>query len=179
MSLFIWGCLIMFSNCLQIRLWEGVSGVHREGRRSQAGSPDFQPASHKVLLLLCICLTHTHTSLRNTMNSFELYKLHQISRLDQAVETRLYYSNTQPPNLRASPTKHVILTHMSDMLYRFMLIAVTQGTRRTQAPSGQTSTPNKVDKKEMLNYTLALKESLPIFLTNASHLAPPYLQEKS
>lgn len=105
-------------------------------------------------------LSYAYTSLRNTMNSFELYKLHQISRLDQAVETRLYYSNTQPPNLRASPTKHLILTHMSDMLYRFMLIAVTQETRRTQAPSGQASTPNKVDKKEML---WLLKNRFPFF----------------
>lgn len=58
-----------------------------------------------------------------------------------------------------------------------MLIAVTQGTRRMQAPPGQASIPNKVVNREMLHHTLTLKESLPIFLTNASHLALLYLQE--
>lgn len=87
------------------------------------------------------------------MNFSELCKFHQISRSDPAVETRVSYSNTQASNLRASPTKHLILPHMSDMLHGFMLIAVTQGTRRIQAPSGQASIPNKAGRREMLNYT--------------------------
>lgn len=167
---------MMFSNCLQIRLWEGVSGEHREGTRCQAGAPDCQPASHKALLLLCICLTHAHTSLGNTMNFSELYKFHQISRLEQAVETRVYNSNTTSksqgfPNQTPHPLSrvwHVVqaYAHCSH-----------SGNQAMRAPSGQASIPSKVGNREMLHHTLTLKASLPIFLTNASHLALPYLQE--
>lgn len=74
--------------------YTGRKGVAKLGLRT------LNPAAAKMV-------AHTHILLGNVIDVSESHKFRQVSSLYQSVETRLYYSNKQPPGVGASRKLHL------------------------------------------------------------------------